>query len=63
MIRCAYVFTTVYGHDTCLCLCVWDGGVCGCVLRLCLGQCVCLLRTLEMCQCCIIFGASRDVIS
>ena len=27
MMRCAYVFTTVYGHDTCLRVCVgWGGG-------------------------------------
>ena len=26
MIRCTYVFTNVYGHDTCLCACVCVGG-------------------------------------
>ena len=26
MIRCAYVFTTVFGHDTCLRVCVGTGG-------------------------------------
>ena len=26
MIWCSYVFTTVYGHDTCLRVCVGGGG-------------------------------------
>ena len=49
MQRYEYVFTTLYGHDACMCVyvrggwrrvVVWGGG--GGVLRLCLGQCVCL---------------------
>ena len=45
MLRCAQVFTAVYEHDVCMHVCVWnrgEGGVRGCVLRMCVGQCVCL---------------------
>ena len=54
MIRCAYVFTTIYRHDTCLrvCVCGWGregegkGGV----------SCVCICHSRDR----KIFLASKD---
>ena len=59
MIRCAHVFTKVYGHDTCLrvCVCVGGGVSCVCVWA---SVYVCICHSREVSDRKKIFFASKD---